>query len=409
MTATSTVLQLHSLRSSNFAALWIAQVASRFGDPITLVALAYVSYVETHSALITALAVMIVTLPNALFGVFGGVIADALGHRRAMIACDLGRVILVGAVPIALALQLPLAVPYALVFAAGACSAVFNPARLALVPRIVGMRQLPSANALIYSSDRAVEVLGAVAAGILVALVGERAFFIDALTFLVSALFLLRLRVDEPIRRVPASLLGQAALDGVLFLWGNAVLRANTILSLVCQLGIPIAASLTPSLIFQRFAAGDAELGAAQFGVAEAAIAIGAVAAGILLPRWLARFQKGSVILAGFAAYGLILIALSATPTFEVAAILFGLGGVANVVFYVPNVTISQELTPPELRARVFGARIALLNLSWLPVIVLSGALADIVTVPVLLAVAGTVTLAGALVGAFIPVVRDVP
>jgi hypothetical protein len=115
------------------------------------------------------------------------------------------------------------------------------------------------------------------------------------------------------------------------------------------------------------------------------------------------------VILAGFAAYGLILIALSATPTFEVAAILFGLGGVANVVFYVPNVTISQELTPPELRARVFGARIALLNLSWLPVIVLSGALADIVTVPVLLAVAGTVTLAGALVGAFIPVVRDVP
>ena len=67
-----------ALRSPNFAALWLAQVASRFGDPITLVALAYVSYVQTRSALITALAVVIATVPNALFGVFGGAIADAI-------------------------------------------------------------------------------------------------------------------------------------------------------------------------------------------------------------------------------------------------------------------------------------------------------------------------------------------
>jgi len=85
------------------------------------------------------------------------------------------------------------------------------------------------------------------------------------------------------------------------------------------------------------------------------------------------------------------------------------IGGVANVVFYVPNVTLSQELTPPELRARVFGTRIALLNLSWLPVIVLSGALADAVSIPLLIAIAGLVTVVGAVVGAFIPIVRDVP
>ena len=67
-----------ALRSPSFTALWLAQVASRFGDPITLVALAYVSYVQTRSALITALAVVIATVPNALFGVFGGAIADAM-------------------------------------------------------------------------------------------------------------------------------------------------------------------------------------------------------------------------------------------------------------------------------------------------------------------------------------------
>ena len=113
-------------------------------------------------------------------------------------------------------------------------------------------------------------------------------------------------------------------------------------------------------------------------------------------------------LLAGFAIYGVVLIALAFAPTFETAVALFALGGIVNVLFYVPNVTISQELTPPDLRARVFGARIALLNLTWLPIVILSGALADAVGVALLIAVAGLTTLVAAIVGAFIPIVRDV-
>src|SRR5437867_12431965 len=110
-----------ALRSPNFGALWLAQVASRLGDPITLVALAYVSYAQTRSALVTALAVVMATVPNALFGLFGGAIADAIGHRRAMIWCDLARFVLVGLVPISLAVQLPLAVASVLALAAPSC------------------------------------------------------------------------------------------------------------------------------------------------------------------------------------------------------------------------------------------------------------------------------------------------
>jgi MFS family permease len=408
MTTTTRVPALRLLRSPNFGALWLAQVASRFGDPITLIALAYVSYVRTHSALITALAVVMATLPNALFGVFGGVIADAAGHRRAMIICDLARVVLVGSVPITLALGLPLVVPYVLVFAAAACGAVFNPARLAVVPRIVSPDELPSANALTYSSDRAVEVLGALAAGVLVASIGERAFYVDALTFLISAALLMRVHITEQRRPLVLSALGHEALEGLRFLWRHTVLRANTVFSLVCQLSLPVVASLAPSLIFQRYAAGNAELGASQFGIAEGAIAVGAVASGLLLTPQLTRITKGRVLLVGFAIYGAVLIALAIAPTFEIAVVLFALGGAVNVLFYVSNVTISQELTPPDLRARVFGARIALLNLSWLPVIVVSGALADVVGVSLLIAIAGATTLVAAVIGAFVPSIRDV-
>jgi MFS family permease len=383
-------------------------VASRFGDPITLIALAYASYVRTHSAFATALAVVMATVPNALFGVFGGVIGDRVGHRRAMITCDLLRVVLVGSVPIALALGFPLAVAFGLVFAAAVCGAVFNPARLALVPRIVGAHELPTANGLTYSSDRAVEVLGGLAAGLLVASIGERAFYVDALTFLISAGLLLRIRVDERIQPMAAQDVGREALQGLRFLWDNAILRANTLFSLTCQLALPVVASLTPSLIFQRFAGGNPELGASQFGLSESAIAAGAVAGGVIVAPRLANIAKGRVLVSGFAVYGAVLIALALAPTFPVACVLFGIGGAVNVLFYVSNVTLSQELTPPELRARVFGARIALLNLSWLPVIVLSGALADVLSVPLLIALAGLVSVTGAAFGALFPTVRDV-
>jgi MFS family permease len=409
MTSRSNPVTFSALRAPNFVALWAAQAASRFGDPITLIALAYVSYVQTRSALVTALAVVIATVPNALLGFFGGAIADAVGHRRVMIACDFGRVVLVGSVPLALDLGLSLIVAYILVFAAAVCGSIFNPARLAVVPRIVSARDLPAANSLIYSTDRIVEVLAAVAAGLLVAAIGDRAFYVDALSFLVSGFFLLRIRLDEDARKLAIRSVVRETLEGIQFLWRNGVLRANTLLSLACQLSIPVVSSLAPSLIFRRFAAGNVELGASQFGLAEGAIAVGAFAGGIYLGPRLSHLPKGRLILVGFAAYGLVLVGLAVAPSFEIALLLFLLGGASNVIFYVPNITLSQEIAPPELRARVFGARIAFLNLSWLPVIVVSGALADVVGVSSLILVAGAVTLVSALIGAFIPVVRDVP
>ena len=50
------------------------------GDPITLVALTYVTYRATQSSLLTALAVLIATIPNALFSFVGGAVAGA-GRR----------------------------------------------------------------------------------------------------------------------------------------------------------------------------------------------------------------------------------------------------------------------------------------------------------------------------------------
>jgi hypothetical protein len=59
--------------------------------------------------------------------------------------------------------------------------------------------------------------------------------------------------------------------------------------------------------------------------------------------------------------------------------------------------------------ARVFGARIAITNASWLAITVLGALVADAIGVDVFLAIAGLVTLATALVAVFVPAIRDVP
>ena len=397
-------------RSSDFGLFWLAQAVSRFGDPITLIALATVTYERTRSALFTALAVVIATVPTAIFGFFAGAVGDALGHRRAMFVSDVARAVLIGVVPVFLGLGGPLFVAYLCVFLAAIFTAIFNPARIAIIPQLVSPDRLAAANSTVTATDRTVEILGALAAGFLVATIGAAAFYFDAATFAVSALLLAALRVRRGERRpFRLSHLFADAAEGLHFLLAQRALRVITYFSLAAQLALPLVNGLTPVYLVRRFANGDAEFGAALFGVAEAALAAGAVGAGLTLPEYMTQFRKGQLLVAGFAAYGMLLILLGLAPSLLPAMVIFFLMGVANVVFVVPNITIAQELTPPELRARVFGARIALLNLTWLPIILISGALADRVDAGLLIAVAGAVTLATALFAArFVPAVSEV-
>ncbi|HEY6958197.1 MAG TPA: MFS transporter [Candidatus Limnocylindria bacterium] len=399
----------HELRSANFAFFWMAQVVSRFGDPITLVALAFVTYRVTESAFLTALAVSVATIPNALFGFFGGAIADAVGPRRAMLWCDVGRTFLIGAIPPLLLLRVPLVFVLLLAFAAGIGGAIVGPARGALVPSLVTRERLTAANSLVYASDRAVEIGGALAGGALVVVLGENAFYVDALTFALSAVLVARVAVLERVRPVTFQRVLSDASEGLRFLRRSSVLWANTIFSIIAQSANPVVNTLTPAFLIRRFANNDPVAGAVLYAGSEAAIALGAVLASAVLPRYLSRLHKGRTLIGGFLSFGLVIVLIAIAPSYTSALILFVALGITNVLFFVPNITIAQEVTPQAIVARVFGARIALTNLSWLPIIFLGGLIGDAIGVDRFLAIAGGVTLVTAIAGAFIPAVRDVP
>lgn len=401
MTGTSS---LEALRSPSFLLFWSAQVISGFGDRITVVALAYVTWQLTHSALSTALAVVLSSLPYAIFGFFGGAVADAVGHRRAMVAADVVRALAVGAIPLVLATGGPLWVVYGLVVVTALCSTVFNPARLAVIPDLVPAERLGASNSLMYASDRIVEIVGVLVAGALVAALGTAAFYVDAATFLASAVLLRWVGVPaRPARGLSWGGVLSDAADGLKVLRDHAALRANTVFSLLAQLSLPVLNGLIPVLVFREYG-----LGAEEFAATEAAIAVGAVAAGVLYPAIARRYRKGTLMIAGFAVHGAMLMLVAASTGLPLTLVLLALIGFVNVLFFVSNVTFSQEVTPPALRARVFGARTALLHLTWLPVILLSGQLAETIPIPGIIAAAGAFTLAVALVGALFRSIRDV-
>jgi MFS family permease len=311
-------------------------------------------------------------------------------------------------VPLLIGLNSPLVFVFAAVFVSGMCSAIFNPARISLIPTLLGKEHLARGNSLVYATDRAVEIAGGLAGGILVATIGSSAFFVDAATFALSAMLLSRVAVVERGRPLTWSQLLEEAGEGLMVLRRSAVLWANTIFSLAAQVSNPIINGLTPAFVIQRFAGNDPAVGAVEYGISEAAIAAGAVVASALLPRYANRVRKGKLLVIGFLATGILIVLIALSYSFLVTVALFAMLGIANVAFYVPTVTLLQEKTAPETRASVFGARIALTNLSWLPVIFIGGALADIFGPALLIGLAGVATLVAALIGSRVRAVFEV-
>jgi len=392
------------LNDRNFALFWVSQSVSGFGDQLTVIALAALVWNTTRSSLITALVVIVSTVPHAFFGFFAGPIADAFGRRRTLVACDLTRMVAVSAIPFAIMMNLPLVVLFAVVLIATFAAALFTPTKAALLPELLHESALARGNAFVQMSDRTIEIGGKAAAGILYLAIGPAIFFLDALTFLVSAVLLAQIRISDA-ASLTITLRGifSDASTGLRVIGESVVLSANLVFSLAAQVSVAVANTLLPVFFFRELHAGpDA------FGAAEAVLAAGIVLASLFAPALIERTNKGRLVVASFAVQGACLLALWMAPRLEVVFGLLFLGGCANAVYLISNVTIYQEQTRPEFRGRVFSTRYALLNLVWLPIMIVSGALAEHMSAAELIGIAGAFTLVVAITGSFIRSIRDV-
>ncbi len=184
-------------RHPDFVRLWAAQTVSGFGSQVTVLALPLSAVLSLDASPgQMGLLVAASSAPNLLIGLFVGVWADRVRRRPLMIAADTGRAALLLAIPAAWLLD-PLSIEllYAVALLAGIGDVVFGVAHVSFLPSLVGGERLVEANGKLQASTSLAQVAGPALGGALVGLLtAPVAIFLDALSYLVSALFLVRLR-----------------------------------------------------------------------------------------------------------------------------------------------------------------------------------------------------------------------
>src|SRR5215207_5400469 len=186
------------LRQRDFRNLFAGQAASTIGDRIVFVALAlYVTDIGSPTDVGIVLAAA--TIPLVSFLLIGGVWADRLPRNQVMIVTDLARFAL-HAVLAALIFTGMVEIWHIVVIEAlfGAAEAFFRPAYTGLVPQTVPEGRIQDAKAATGALETVAEFAGpALATALVLGLGAGWAFALDALTFLVSAAFLLPVRPRE--------------------------------------------------------------------------------------------------------------------------------------------------------------------------------------------------------------------
>ena len=391
-------------RNASFLLLWAGQFISQIGDRLAALALPWLVYTTTGSALGTGAVFALYTLPYVLFGAFAGVAVDRFDKRRLMIATDLIRAALVLAVPFVAERSLPAV--FVISFAISTAGVFFDPAKLAILPEIVPPGRLLRANSLLSTGENLTEILGWALAGALLASVSTAAAFeLDAITFAVSAVALTLMRYRAPARAAAersARAFWHEMREGFSFLRHDRGLRANTIMILVCVAGLGASYPLTFLLAVDVL-----DGGTGAFGALEAVVGAGYLAGSLAVLAFAPRVRKGRLMIGGLALMGGCLALVASAGSVWTAAIPFAVFGMANAAALIAVDTYMQEVVPQGMRGRVLGTRFTLTQGMYALSVLVGSALAGIVDVRTLFVVAGAIVVASALVGLLSREVRE--
>jgi MFS transporter, DHA3 family, macrolide efflux protein len=401
---------------SRFAAYWLAQTISLFGDRLHQVALGVLVYSVTNSPLATGLVFLAATLPNILLGPIAGTFVDRWEHKRVMIASDLIRAVLVILIPFVAAANIYLVYP--LVFAVTAVSLFFRPAKVAFLPRIVKEDDVMVASSATWTADTLADIMGFPIAGLFVAFLGTEAtqlslaFFADSATYLLSAVLLATIAVAPLTRQIVATTTGALRTfvnelsDGWQFLRTQAPLIQNTFISVIAQMTAGVTLALT--VVYARDTLDGTVVPYPQnFAAIETAIGVGNLIGGLAVGLIGSRLKKGWMVVGGFIVMGLATVFFGLTANVVLALIAATIIGIANLVFIIPTQTIFIEITPIELMGRVVAFRSSLVFSAMTLAMALSGILAESVPAGLIIAAFGALTALGGLIGALLPAVRD--
>jgi MFS family permease len=190
----------------DFKLLWGGETVSELGSQVSLLAIPLLAVRTLHATtfqvgLLTAAS----TAAFLIVGLPAGVWVDRIRRHWVMIAADLGRVLALGSIPVAFALNaLTMVQLIVVVLVTGILTVFFDVAYQSYLPSLVGREHLVEGNAKLTGSAQVASVAGpSIAGGMVQAIGSSYAVVVDSLSFLVSALAVAGIRTPEPKPVVP--------------------------------------------------------------------------------------------------------------------------------------------------------------------------------------------------------------
>lgn len=345
-------------RNANFLKLWAAQTVSVFGTRITFIAVPLFAALTLQASpaemgMLTAAS----ELPALMLAIFIGVWVDRLPRRPILIVADIGRALLLIGIPVAVWTGiLRIEMLFLIVFLVGVLTVFFDVAYQSFLPAVVRRDQLVEGNSKLATSVSGAVIIGPALAGGLVQIASAAiAILIDAISYLISAVFLGRIDAVEPGATSRASRTGMRHEigEGLRMVFSSPILRT---LGLSTGIGVMFYSAQFVAIVL--YVTRDLGLSAGTLGLIFTAGGVGYLA-GALLTGWTSRrFGLGRAILGGLvvAGTGDVLIPMASGPVLVAVPLLlagFLLNGIGGPIYDLNQVSLRQAVTPDHLLGRV--------------------------------------------------------
>jgi len=330
-----------------FALFWASRVLSTTAFQMQSVAVGWLVYELTGSALDLGLVGLAQFVPMLALALVTGHVADNFDRRRILVACQTVKLLTATALGLgSLYGGMPRAAIFAVIFVFGAARAFEMPTLQALLPGVVPEPMLPRAVAASASANQTATIAGPALGGLLYAASPMLAFATCGILYVLSAFAIVCVRSRlKAAGRAPVSL--DSLLAGIRYIHRNPVIMGAISLDLFAVL-LGGATALLPI-----YAKDILHVGPTGLGVLRAAPGVGALAMSLYLARHPPRRRVGRQMFAAVAAFGVATIAFGLSASFPLSLVALVLLGASDMVSVVIRASLLQLKTPDAMRGRV--------------------------------------------------------